>query len=137
MKFDIRMLVLSTLLISWNAHAHVAIETVTTITSDGASLNSIDEVVDIFVEIITGKRDIVVFERIVSQVGDASLKDKLVNFFREIKKLMKKERINKLRIVACQYLGLGATASLTSKLLKVRKELNEEIFHQFVEISQV
>ncbi len=143
MKFDIRMLALSALLISSSAHARVSVETVTTITADDSinSINSIDQVVDIFVEIITGKRDIIVFERIVAQVGDASLKAKLINFFKEVKKLVCDEGIKafKIQVIAARQLGVSAAQNLTAKLLKLRKELeaNEDKFLEFIKISEI
>lgn len=143
MKFDIRMLALSALLISSSAHARVSVETVTTITADDSisSIKSIDQVVDIFVEIITGKRDIIVFERIVAQVDDASLKAKLINFFKEVKTLVRNEGIKafKIQVIAARQLGVSAAQNLTAKLLKLRKELeaNEDKFLEFIKISEI
>ncbi|NBQ17455.1 hypothetical protein EBU24_03995 [bacterium] len=104
---------------------------------DMPQISSTDEVFTILVEIITGKREMVFFERIVAHVGDDSLKEKLTLFFKEIKKLVGKERINKLRVIACRHLGVGATTSLTGKLLRVKSQIKEALFHMFVDQSNI
>lgn len=104
---------------------------------DMPQISSTDEVFTILVEIITGKREMVFFERIVANVGDDSLKEKLTLFFKEIKKLVGKERIDKLRVLACRHLGVGATTSLTSKLLRVKSQIKEALFHMFVDQSTI
>ncbi len=140
MKFNLKIMVVSTLLVTSISQAHVntmemqcAIQAIDKI----GTISSTDEVFDILVEIITGKREFIVFERIIAQVGDNSLKEKLIQFFKEIKNLTGKERINSLRIIACRHLGVGATTSLTSKLLRVKSQIKEVIFHMFVDQSSI
>lgn len=100
-------------------------------------ISSTDEAFTILVEIITGKREMVFFERIIANINDDSLKEKLTQFFKDIKKLVGKERINKLTVLACARFGVNQTRSLASKLLRVKSQIKEALFHMFVDQSTI
>lgn len=150
MKVNFKSIVLSTILLTSSfsqaspiqcaspiQSAVICAQQVGTSVGDMPQLSSTDEVFTILVEIITGKREMIFFENIVANVNDNSLKEKLIQFFKDIKNLVGKERINKLRVIACRHLGVGATTSLTSKLLRVKSQIQEALFHMFVDHSTI
>ena len=140
MKFNLKIMALSAILItnvtSQASQMQCAMICAQADASAG-TISSTDEVFDIIVEIITGKREIIVFERIIAQIDDDSLKQKIKQFAKEVKSLVGKERASKLRVIACKHLGVGATTSLTAKLLRVKSQIKEALFHMFVDQSNI